>query len=175
MRPFDNISGTPQKRDNRSVASAAVVQGGNLTGQSLHSTQQTEKEAAIIALRVGIEALFADVDASLLGSSEEVHALIRGFFEQSYFIGWPDFSESLSPLKKAERRWFFNEFYGLFHTALDSGVRIKTIQAIAYAPILAADRDARRDEADEAYLAQRRADRREAREAQKRWMEGDQL
>ena len=154
---------------------AGSFQSGNRAGQYSDTTPQMQKEVAISAFRVEIGALYAEADPALLGDFEEVHALLRVFFEKGFYVNWPDFPETLPPLKKAERRWFFNEFYGLFHTAIDSGLSIKTIQAISYAPILAADRDARRDEADEAYIARRRAERREAREVQARWMEGDSL
>jgi hypothetical protein len=159
------------------VGGAGFSQSSIDAGQCAYAdtTSQTQKEAAIIAFRVEIDALYAEADLALLGSFEEVRALLRGFFERGRYVDWPDFPETLPPLEKAERRWFFNEFYGLFLAARDSGVGTEAVQTITYAPLLAADRDARRDEADEAYLAQIRADRRDAREVQARWMEGDSL
>jgi hypothetical protein len=146
MSASDKIThGPPLKtqKNNRSVGSAAAVQSGNLTGRGSDTTQNQKAEAAIMALRVGVEAAYAAADCSLLGGFEEVHRLLHLMFRLPRYRDWPFLPESLGPLEAAERRWFLRQILDVVGPAANAGLGRRVVQKIVFAPVLAAERGER--------------------------------
>ena len=144
MSAPDRIThGPPGTQESRRAGGSAAIKSVLHTGQGLHSTQQTQREAAIMALRVGVEAAYAAADCSLLGGFEEVHRLLHLMFRLPRYRDWPFLPESLGPLEAAERRWFLRQILDVVGPAANAGLGRRVVQKIVFAPVLAAERGER--------------------------------
>lgn len=137
-RPINNV----KTKQPRAVVGAGLSRDFSNAGQGTSSTTPSKTEAAIAELRAGVEAAFAAADKNLLGGFEEIHAVLHPFFRREHFVGWPVLHKQACPLKAAERQWFLDEILDLTTAAWSRGVDSRVIQKIAYAPILAAEREA---------------------------------
>ncbi len=151
----------PETQNNRSVASAAVVQNGFDEGrcEQANSTQNQKTEAAIIALRAGVETIYRleERKRPLFEIAEGLDTTIYRVFERreyrargecvpqcrrvdAYDLGmW-------SRLSCASRRRIAAEMDRLIDTAEAAGLDEKVITNELYAPLIAAEEkeDARR-------------------------------
>ena len=132
------IEGPPLKTpNNRSVGSAAVVQSGFEAGcEKSDSTSQTQKEAAIVALRAGADTLFASMKPPLRKCLSGLDSTIYRIFDRREYraVGqkmpsWAkavEYAPSYSPLKSAERGRIGIELDAMLDAAEFGGPRFRT-------------------------------------------------
>jgi hypothetical protein len=139
----------PETRNNRTVASAAVVQNGMDAGQCAHfdTTSQAQKEGAIIALRAGVETLFASMKPSLRKCLSGLDSTIDRIFDRREYRAagqkmpsWArpvEYAPSYSPLKRAERSRIGVQLDAMLDAAEASGLDRKAMWDAVYAPLWA--------------------------------------
>ena len=161
------IDGPPHKTpNNRSVGSAAIVQSGFDTGCAYaNTTSQTQKEAAIIALRAGVESLYRleERKRPLFEIAEGLNTTIGCVFyrRQCRALGkqvpqhWRVDEHGWEPrarLSRTSRRRVAAEMDRLIDAAEAAGLDEIAIRHELYAPLIAAEdkEEARRRRSHEA-------------------------